>query len=272
LRGGGERKNGRRADPASPIRMTGMIGVPRNAAGFLSTRRTGLVMAVVIEIPAASTLLDSLSSLSTFAIVGAFAVHVFFFFVLWVWWRRDLRSIASSLDDFTRGLKHRSLMDRTSHLSDQIDAFLSDVREVVEARGNDAERQMLGQRMAILDERRRYLSRMLFETSYNVCRTMIEAYPLLGVLGTILAIGTALQTGDGTSAASSVGVIVARFGDAIWSTFAGLSAAIALMFLNSALEPRFRRLSENREHVRETIARAKRELSLGSAAASGASS
>lgn len=211
-----------------------------------------------------SGLIDGLSGLSTFFIVGAFAVHVFAFFVLWIWWRRDLRAIASSLDDFTRGLKHRSVLDATGHLNDQIEAFLADVRDVLSGPNNIDDRKLLFQRMSILDERRRYLGSMFFETGYNICRTMIEAYPLLGVLGTILAIGAALQSGDGSAASTSVNVIVERFGDAIWSTFAGLSAAVVLMFLNSALEPRFRRLSENRTHVRETVAMAKRELSLNS--------
>lgn len=207
-----------------------------------------------------AALLDSLSGLSTLVIVGLFAAHVFAFLVLWIWWRRDLRAIASSLDEFTRGLKHRSLMDGTAHLSEQVEAFLTDVREVLDESGNSQERHLLYHRMAILDEKRRYLSSMFFETSYNICRTMIEAYPLLGVLGTILAIGAALQTGGGEA---SVSAIVSRFGDAIWSTFAGLTAAVLLMFLNSVLEPRFQRLAENRSHVRETVSHAKRELSIG---------
>ncbi len=82
-----------------------------------------------------------------------------------------------------------------------------------------------------------------------------------------LAIGAALQTGDGASAAASVGAIVSRFGDAIWSTFAGLTAAVLLMFLNSALEPRFQRLAENRTNVRKTVAHAKRELAIGTSTA-----
>ena len=214
---------------------------------------------------AVANLLDSLSGLSTLLIVGLFAIHLFAFFVLWVWWRRDLRAIASSLDEFTRGIRQRSLMDSSAHLSEQVDAFLADVKETLEATGNSQDRHTLYHRMAILDEKRRYLSSMFFETSYNICRTMIEAYPLLGVLGTILAIGAALQTGDGGSASASVGVIVSRFGDAIWSTFAGLTAAVLLMFLNSALEPRFQRLAENRGNVRKTVAHAKRELAIGTA-------
>jgi len=209
-----------------------------------------------------SELLLNISALSTYVISGACAVHVAFFCLLWIWSRRDLRTIASSLDHFTRNLKHRSILDATSHFSDQIEAFLADINEVLadETRGDD--RAALLERMNYLDEKRQYVHSMFFQTSYNICRTMVEAYPLAGVLGTILAIGAALQTGPGNGAETAVNVIVGRFGEAIWSTFAGLTAAILLMFLNSIVEPSFSRLSENRSHVRETVARAKRELSL----------
>lgn len=208
------------------------------------------------------TLLEQTSGLTTTVIVAAAAVHLFAFFILWVWSKRDLRRIASSLFDFTRGLKNQSLLDSNSHLSDQIDAFLADVNDVLDDSSRRADRGALLSRMRVLDEQRRYLSTMFFETCYNIARTMIEAYPLAGVLGTILAIGSALQ-GDAAAAASSgVSAIVGRFGDAIWSTFAGLTAAILLMFINSFVETGFSRLSENRRNVRETVARAKRELAL----------
>jgi biopolymer transport protein ExbB/TolQ len=90
---------------------------------------------------------------------------------------------------------------------------------------------------------------------------MIEAYPLAGVLGTILAIGAALQSGQG-DAQQTVADIVRYFGDAIWSTFVGLIAAMILMFVNSVVETKFQRLAENRLHVREIVARTKRELSI----------
>jgi len=93
---------------------------------------------------------------------------------------------------------------------------------------------------------------------------MIEAYPLAGTMGAILAIGSALQMSPNDQQ-NTVSTIVRFFGEAIWSTFAGLIAAIVLMFVNSLVETRFRRLSENRAHVRETVARAKRELSISAA-------
>ena len=206
-------------------------------------------------------LLNNLSNLSTLAIASAFAVHVVVFAWLWSWSKRDLRLIAGSLDDFTRGLKHRSILGATGHLSDQIEAFIADVNEVLEDPARQADRQALLHRMNVLDERRGYLHSMFFETSYNIGRTMIEAYPLAGVLGTILAIGVALQS-PGEAGAGTVNAIVAQFGNAVWSTFAGLAAAVILMFFNSCVEPSFRRLSENRQHVREMVAGAKRELAF----------
>ena len=205
-------------------------------------------------------LLAQLSRVSTLVIGAAAVLHLAFFVLLWVWFRRDTKIIAASLDRFTRGLKQRSVLDATGSLGDQIEAFLADVNEVLATPAATEERRLLRDRIAILDERRGYLNALPFETGYNVARTMIEAYPLAGVLGTILAIGTTLANPG--EAGPSVAAIVGQFGNAIWSTFAGLVAAILLMFLNSLCEPKFTRLSENRAHVRETVARAKRELAL----------
>lgn len=207
-------------------------------------------------------LLRQLSGLSTTIILCALAVHLFVFFLLWIWARRDLRNIASSMHDFTRRLRNQSLLDSSAHLSDQIDAFLADVNDVLEDPTRKEDREVLLSRMQVLDEKRRYLNSMFFETVYNITRTMIEAYPLAGVLGTILAIGAALQSDAAAQQGVTVSAIVGRFGDAIWSTFAGLMAAILLMFINSIVETGFERLGENRRHVRETIARAKRELAM----------
>lgn len=214
-------------------------------------------------------LLERLSELSTPAIVCAFIGHLFVFLMLWAAYRHNLRTIALTLEDFTRGLRHRSVLDRTVHLSDQIEAFLTDVKEALETPSRAEDRQQLAIRLNILDEKRRYLHSLRFETYYNMWRSMIEAYPLFGLMGTILAIGAALQADASGQQVATTAAIVTRFGEAIWSTFAGLFAAITLMFLNSFVEPRFMALSGNREQVRDMVARAKRELTIsanGSAA------
>ena len=206
-------------------------------------------------------LLNQLSRLSMPVIAVVAVLHLLVFFWLMSWSRRDLRRMAADFDQFTRELKYRSILERGSNLSDQIDAFLADIKDVLDDPAKVTERQNLWLRMKILDEERRYLQSQSFETWYTICRTMIEAYPIAGVLGTVLAIGAGLQSGHG-NAQQTVSDIVRNFGDAIWSTFVGLFSAMTLMFINSIVETRFRRLTENRQHVRETVARAKRELSI----------
>lgn len=207
--------------------------------------------------------LQYLSGLTATVIIGAAAFHLFCFFVLSIWYRRDLSVIAGCLDDFTRGLKHRSVLGRNAPLTNQIDAFVEDINDVVSDPSRINDRTECLRRMHILDERRSYLNSLSFETAGNVARTMIEAYPLAGVLGTILAIGSAMQRSEAAQdAATTMTSIVNRFGDAIWSTFCGLAAAIVLMFVNSVLETRFERLTDSRSHVRDMVAKAKRELAM----------
>lgn len=203
-------------------------------------------------------LLEFLSAASTPVIAIAGVVHIVLFWLLWLWYRRSLHQIAATLDDFTRGIKHRSILDRTVHLSDQIEAFLADVGETLDDPARADDRRVLLQRISILDEKRKYLHSLRFETCYNVLRSMIEAYPLGGILGTILAIGLVVLEGK----SATPGLIVERFGQAIWSTCAGLVVAVVLMFFNSLVEPAFLRLNENREHVSRMVARVKRHLAL----------
>ena len=216
--------------------------------------------------PEMSTMfLNRLSGLAAPIIATIAILHLLVFFWLMGWARRDLRRMAADFDQFTRELKYRSILERGSNLSDQIDAFLADIKDVLDDPLKTTERQNLWLRMRILDEERRYLQSQAFETWYTVCRTMIEAYPLAGVLGTVLAIGAGLQSGQ-SNAQQTVSDIVRNFGDSIWSTFIGLFSAMTLMFVNSIVETKFQRLAENRLHVRETVARTKRELSIAAGA------
>jgi len=169
---------------------------------------------------------------------------------------RDLRSLADLLARFTDGLSRRSRLDWRGHLTDQIDAFVEDVREAVQ---DPSDREMITNRISLLDEKRDYLDSYRFETSWNVARSGIEVYPLLGVLGTIFALWLAMREPSGDTSAA-VGTIVQRFGLAIDSTFAGLAMAIVLMIVNSFCETLFTRLLENRRDVRQLVTEVKRDL------------
>lgn len=184
------------------------------------------------------------------------ALHLVSFWALRVWASRDVNTLAQLLERFTDGLHQRSRLDWRGHLTDQIDAFVEDVREALR---DPDDRDKIRNRMIILDEQRRYLDSYRFESAWNVARSGIEVYPLLGVLGTIFALWLAMRQ-PASDAAATVGTIVQRFGLAIDSTFAGLAVAILLMVVNSFYETLFVRLSENRRSVRDLIIQVKREL------------
>lgn len=185
------------------------------------------------------------------------ALHLMWFWLLRMRAGRDVRSLAQLLERFTDGLHHRSRLDWRGHLTDQIDAFVEDVRDAMQ---RDGDRELIRNRMAVLDEQRSYLNSFRFETSWNVARTGIEIYPLLGVLGTIFALWLAMREPT-SDASATVGTIVQRFGVAIDSTFAGLAVAILLMVVHSYYETFFTRLTENRRAVRDLVTQVKRELS-----------
>lgn len=206
--------------------------------------------------------LQFFSSLSTPVIVGFAVLHLLYFVYLRLWCGRDLCILAETLDDYTRTLRYRSVLDRSTPLPAQIDAFVQDVNEVLSDPLRAEDRSQCLLRMQILDEKRSYLDSLKFETAVHTARTMIEAYPLSGVLGTVLAIGSALQADASGASRASVNLVMERFGDSIWSTFAGLFASVILMFVSSLQEVRFARLTECRAGIREMVSRAKRELRL----------
>jgi len=199
---------------------------------------------------------DFVTQWFTPAILLVGVMHLLFFGALWGWARRDLRTLAETLDKFTAGFTHRSRLPGSAHLSEHIDAFIADIHEAL---SDPDDREKVRNRIRILDERRDYLDSYRFETAWTVARSGIEAYPLLGVLGTIFALWLAMRV-PAEQGEAAVGAIVSRFGVAIDSTFAGLAMAIVLMIVNSGLETLFRRVLENRRHVRELIVRTKREL------------
>ena len=209
-------------------------------------------------------LLQRLSGLSTAVILALAAAHLLAFWVLFLWSGAALKRLAATLDSFTRGLRHRSVVGEPKNLPDQVAAFLADVSDALAAPPGDpaaeADRAALRERIETLDESRRYLPRLSFEAASTTARNMVEAYPLLGVLGTILAIGVTLNAPDGGE--PTVGEVVAQFGNAIGSTAAGLAAGLVLLLIGSLLEARFARLVDLRAEVRHAVARAKRELAL----------
>jgi len=195
-----------------------------------------------------------------------------------------VRQLESHLANLVGVLSRRSDEDPTHTIDERIDTFITDIREVLQHPHSAAELQRLYDRIVSKDELRRYLQGTKFETWYNVARTGIEIYPLLGIVGTVLAIGLGLNahpaaTPESASPSantsldrtyspteptmgSSTSAIVKNFASSIWATLTGLVCAIVFMMLNAYLEPGFTRLMDHRTNVRNVISHAKSQLGL----------
>lgn len=207
--------------------------------------------------------------------------HFVVLMVLWRWERSQTQGLAAYLSNLVRTLSIRADIDPRMTVHDRIDSFIADLHEVLNDRQRPDDREKLYRRLIVKDEAKPDMQGGRLETLYNFARTGIEAYPLLGILGTVLAIGLGLNarpatppayvpgqaqvTSDTSPVASpppaTTGNIIRNFANSIWSTCAGIAFAIFLMMVNALIEPGFDRLAKHRHDVREVIGAAK--VSLG---------
>jgi biopolymer transport protein ExbB len=173
---------------------------------------------------------------------------------------------------------------------DLIDSCCQDILNDLKKGSADGRLGRMQRELARFEDLKPYKKTSYVEVLYNAVRTGVEIYPLLGILGTIIALGlglqgTSLPISDATSqpivssnaggpaqdhyaqveagaavAAEKAGRIIDNFGSAIWSTFWGLVCGIFFMMLNSFHELKFDRLVTHRQNVSEVVMWARKTL------------
>jgi len=209
---------------------------------------------------------QTLASGMTPLIVAVFAVHcASLAFYLRPQRRRIGREMARKLDHFTHGLKGRPILDET-RLDDSLRALIEYVQAVLHDPQYVPQRGELRERIEIIDEDRSYSFSEGFERFFNFWRSMIEVYPLLGILGTVLAIAASIGASGAPASQSAAPTILSNFGYALQSTIAGLGLGVVMIGLNAWHEVGFERLVQRGAQMRETVNKVKRELALQPAA------
>ena len=97
----------------------------------------------------------------------------------------------------------------------------------------------------------------------EITRTLIEIFPILGILGTVCAMAGAVGLQQGTDAAAAgaaLGRIVELFGIAIHSTVYGIGAGILFMILHALIGPRLDSSVRQAEEYREWITQARHQV------------
>ena len=212
-----------------------------------------------------------------------FGVHVVLFLGLCVSRKRQIRRLASHLEDILGPKFRRISNDPDRTLDEVIDGFFHDIQDVVATHQDSPDARELSRRLVTKDEARKYLKRMSFETLYSCVRTGIEAWPLLGILGTVVAIALGMQATTTAPGPVEPAAIVqpvttapvagapqapppapeapeAAPTDAIIRNFRMLAFGVGFMLFNAWVEPSFERLMEHRRSVRTAVRTAKNVL------------
>lgn len=190
---------------------------------------------------------------------------------VWLWLnliclaRTSWRSMHARLNDLVRGFARRDA-DPNGHPLDAVDAFLADVQDIVEQPRNSEELVKFSERLRIKDESRAHELTHSFETKYSFCRASIEAFPLMGILGTVLAIAAGMghASGDGDSSAR-ISQVVSNFGESVYCTGWGIFFAALFSLVNGYFEPKFDRVIKHRHMLEALVLAAKKKACVAAA-------
>ena len=207
---------------------------------------------------------NEISRVFPFCIAAFAAVNLLIWGGLVIGSKARKAQLADFLFNAVGTLKRRSDLAQNTSIDERINIFMADIRDAVESSTGREDTNSLLERLMTKDEERLYLKTHRFERWYSIARTSIEVFPLLGIIGTVIAIGAGLHTG-GVNDDDKVSRVVQNFGHSVWSTAFGLGAAIVFMTINAWFEPDFDRLLGYADSIREMIAHAKTKLGFAAA-------
>lgn len=158
------------------------------------------------------------------------------------------RQLYDSLRNMLRGVKDPPEEDSFRNIYDEIAALLDCAESLSRSSPKDFRR--LIHNMKIQDARKVDLKTYGLDSWTNVAAAIVQIFPLLGILGTILAIGQSMQH---RGVSMDVAAIVKAFTNAIDTTVMGLLFAVFYMIVDALFQARFNRLNNDFEKYRNII-------------------
>ncbi|GMV93177.1 MAG: hypothetical protein AMXMBFR82_29550 [Candidatus Hydrogenedentota bacterium] len=188
---------------------------------------------------------------------GLALVHVMILLFL-VWWRRkNARSMASFLDSVIPIREGRTR--NSSDPYEAVESFVLDIRGILASESRKEERMDLAKRISIKEEGRTYLRSTWYESVVSLFVGLTDTYPIIGILGTVVGIRTALG-GDVFDNAEMGERLVDGFATAVNTTWVGLILWLVAAIVTYWTFPGFESFSELRKLVGETVHRASVEV------------
>lgn len=181
------------------------------------------------------------------AIILAVAVfETALFIILYRMASSNTNQLCDSLRNMLRGVKDPPEQDRSRIIHDEIVALLDCAESLRKTSVEDFKRLLSNIRSQ--DARKIDLKSYRIDSWGNVANAIVQAFPLLGIFGTILAIGQSLQGSEG-----DVSVIMRAFTNAINTTILGLVFAVIYMIVDAFFQAKAGRLKNELNKYRDVI-------------------
>jgi biopolymer transport protein ExbB/TolQ len=184
-----------------------------------------------------------------FPIIYAFAfVEIYLIFSIFLMLKKHESILLDVTDNLVKGFNDAPDKDSTQHTHEKIQAILQFINNKITA--NPAVKKAFAKNVQKVNERPLYNRHYKIEMYVSVMSTLVQIFPLLGILGTILAIA---QTALAPGAEVDVSSLSNAFVLAMDTTILGISFSILFMVVESTFWPKIERVISESSEFRSII-------------------
>lgn len=180
-----------------------------------------------------------------FIIYGLAAIELYLVFAIFAKMRTHEKVLLDVSDNLCKGFKDAPDKDSTQHTHEKIQSTIQFITNKMAQ--NDEVKRQFQENASKINERSFYGRTYRIETYASVMATLVQVFPLLGILGTILAIAQTAFAGSQIDVATLSNAFVL----AMDTTILGIAFSILFMIVESTFQPKIERiLTESQEYRR----------------------
>lgn len=188
-----------------------------------------------------SSLIQSLFNFITghiFTIIFLFAAaEIYFVISIFIMTKKHQTILADACDNLLKGFSDSPDKDSLQSIHEKVETALEFIRKKISL--NPEAREGFRENAGQVKQRSFYSRHYRIEIYASIMSTLVQVFPLLGILGTILAIArTAFQGGGSVDVSSLSNAFVL----AMDTTILGISLSIIFMVIESSFSPKIERV------------------------------
>lgn len=199
-----------------------------------------------------TTFVQSLFILLTnniFLIIYLFvAVEVYLCISIFLKLKRHEMILLDVSDNLLKGFPDSPDKDSLAHVHEKIQGAIQFITTKMQQ--DEGARVHFAKNAAKINERPFYNRHYAIETHASVMSTLVQIFPLLGILGTILAIA---QTAFKSEAQIDTGALTQAFVLAMDTTILGIGFSILFMIIESTFQPKIERIIDESNEYRRIL-------------------